>query len=79
MCLSIYKITRIIYNILVIKYYNFYAEVESNPLVGSSKNNILGLATSYSPTETLYFCPPEIPLKKLPPILVSLCYSSPKS
>lgn len=60
-------------------YFFFYAEVESNPLVGSSRNNILGFATSYSPTDTLYFYPPEIPLKKFPPILVFLCYSNPNN
>ena len=35
---------------------------ESSPVVGSSKNNRLGLLINSIPILTLFFSPPEIPL-----------------
>lgn len=34
---------------------------ESNPVVGSSKNNKLGSETNSIPIETRFFSPPDIP------------------
>lgn len=48
------------------------AVCESRPEVGSSKNNILGLDISSYPIEVLFFSPPESPLIRTPPNIVSL-------
>jgi hypothetical protein len=48
-----------------------YKAVElSNPVVGSSKNTILGFVSNSTPIEVLFLSPPETPLIKLFPILV---------
>jgi len=39
----------------------------SNPVVGSSKNNILGLVTKSTATVVLFASPPDKPLVYLPP------------
>lgn len=44
---------------------------ESSPLVGSSRNSILGLVMSCAATLTLRFCPPETPLRIGVPMIVS--------
>ena len=47
------------------------AVCESKPEVGSSKNNILGLDISSYPIDVLFFSPPDSPLIKTPPNIVS--------
>lgn len=43
---------------------------ESNPEVGSSKNSTEGLVISSQPMFTRFRSPPEIPLKRVPPMRV---------
>ena len=45
-----------------------YAENESRPLVGSSRNNKDGFVTISTPTEVRLRWPPDIPLINSPPI-----------
>ena len=52
--------------------------VESRPVVGSSKNIMEGLMSSYSPIDVLFFSPPEMPLILVSPIQVFLHFSSPR-
>lgn len=47
----------------------------SRPVVGSSKNNKFGSATISIPIEVRFFSPPEIPLTKVSPTIVSLHFS----
>lgn len=47
------------------------AVVESNPEVGSSRNRREGLIIISLPMQTRFLSPPEIPLTKEPPIIVS--------
>ena len=54
------------------------AVVLSKPVVGSSKNNKLGFCINSIPMLTLFFYPPEIPLIKLFPTIVSEQSSNPK-
>ncbi len=45
---------------------------ESSPVVGSSRKIKLGSVISSTPMEVLFLSPPDTPLIKGPPILVSL-------
>ena len=47
------------------------ALVESNPVVGSSKNNKFGFYINSIPILTLFFSPPLIPLLLTSPTIVS--------
>lgn len=51
----------------------------SKPLVGSSKNNILGIVINYVPMYALLFSPPLIPLIKGDPILEFSTFFNPNS
>lgn len=57
-----------------------YRAVElSNPVVGSSKNSILGLVSNSTPMEVLFLSPPDTPLIILFPILVLEASCNPNS
>lgn len=56
-----------------------WAVVESKPEVGSSSNKRLGLMSISWPMLTLFFSPPDIPLKSGPPIMLPLQRVSPSS
>ncbi len=47
-------------------------------MVGSSRNNKLGLVNNSTPIEVRFLSPPEIPLKSPPPILVCSHFVNPK-
>mmetsp|Transcript_3984 Transcript_3984/g.8585 ORF Transcript_3984/g.8585 Transcript_3984/m.8585 type:complete len:227 (-) Transcript_3984:161-841(-) len=51
---------------------------ESRPLVGSSRNNTMGLVTRAMPMLARFACPPLMPLRKGSPICTSLHVSSPR-
>jgi len=52
------------------KLITFRAVSLSSPVVGSSRNIILGLVSSSTPIDVLFLSPPEIPLINSPPIKV---------
>nr|GMD96191.1 ABC transporter G family member 6 [Ipomoea batatas]GMD98379.1 ABC transporter G family member 6 [Ipomoea batatas] len=55
------------------------AVVESSPEVGSSRSNKLGFISISWPMLTLFFSPPDIPLKSGPPIMLFLHLLNPSS
>ena len=63
------------------KLYNYFiisnAVEESNPVVGSSKNNKFGFDTNSFPIETHFFSPPETPLTNASPTTVSEHFYNP--
>jgi hypothetical protein len=57
-----------------------YIEVdESRPVVGSSKNIILGSVNNSIPIDVRFLSPPEIPFTKPPPIGRSAHFCKPRS
>ena len=55
-----------------------YADVESNPDVGSSRNSSAGSAIISTPIETRFLSPPDTPLRFSSPMNVFAAFSSPK-
>ncbi len=51
---------------------------ESRPLVGSSRNKMLGSEINSTPTLTLFFSPPETPLWRSFPMITSWALANPK-
>lgn len=45
---------------LLSNWITFSAECESNPVVGSSRNNIVGLFINSMPIQSLFISPPDI-------------------
>ncbi|KAA6416746.1 MAG: hypothetical protein FRX49_13280 [Trebouxia sp. A1-2] len=55
-----------------------FEDVESRPLVGSSRNSMIGSATNSKPTFTLLRCPPEMPRTSSSPMISFLMSSNAK-